>query len=417
MHQRRVVGGTGQPGELDMTGEDIQGEARRLREQGPATRALLPAGVEVAVITDYGLAQRLLRLDNQSVSTDARQHWPRFEDVPDDWPLINWIAVKNAFSAYGAEHGRLRSLLTKAFAARRVGELEPTIRRIRDELLAALASEAPAVEGPVDLCTRYTEALPLLVIADLFGIPESGCDAFRSTVATMFSTSRSGAEVSAAYQQLQALLADLVSAKRAVPGEDLTTALIQARDGDERLSEDELRETLLMLVAAGWRTTAGLLDHAVVNLTTHRGQLADVLAGRVEWRDVIEETLRRDAPLASRILRVTVDDVRDEETGEFFPRGTVLVMCYAGTGRDREVYGPGADEFDVHRARKGHLSFGHGPHHCLGAPLARLEAEVALPGLFDAFPGLDLAVPAEELPRCRSFIENGFQRVPVWLGP
>jgi cytochrome P450 len=225
--------------------------------------------------------------------------------------------------------------------------------------------------------------------------------------------------MTAAYERLCVVLTELVAAKRESPGDDLTSGLIAARDDqdDTALSEQELLDTLVLMVSAGHETTVNLIDNAVHALLTRPEQLAHVREGRAGWDDVVEETLRADAPVASLPLRYAVEDIVLSELGG--PEGTVItkgeaiLASYAAAGRDPERHGKDADQFDVTRADKEHLAFGHGVHRCLGAPLGRLEALIALPALFDRFPGLRLAVPAEELTSVDSFISNGHRALPV----
>lgn len=182
------------------------------------------------------------------------------------------------------------------------------------------------------------------------------------------------------------------------------------------MSEKELVDNLIMLLSAGCEPTVNLMANAVVLLLREPGQLELVRSGRASWGDVVEEALRVEAPGANAILRYAVEDVRVGET--VIPRGDALVIGFAAAGRDPGVHGEDAERFDVTRAtRREHLSFGHGVHYCLGAPLARLEAEIALQALFARFPGMRLAVEPGALRPTESFISNGPREVPVLLGP
>nr|BFE50746.1 hypothetical protein GCM10017745_41730 [Saccharothrix mutabilis subsp. capreolus] len=215
-------------------------------------------------------------------------------------------------------------------------------------------------------------------------------------------------------ERLYALLHGLVEAKRRDPGDDLADGLIAARDEDgSRLTEQELVDTLILVLAAGHETTVNLLDHAITALLTHPEQRRRVETGDVSWADVVEETLRWQAPVAHLPLRYAVEDVAVD--GTVIARGDAVLAGYAAAGRDPEHHGPTAAEFDPGRADKTHLSFGFGAHYCLGAPLARLEAELALPALFARFPDLALAVPPSDLAPLPSFISNGHATLPVRL--
>ncbi|MCX4678704.1 cytochrome P450 [Streptomyces sp. NBC_01433] len=401
---------------LDPRGSDRHGEDAALRIRGPLTRVDV-LGVEAWSISDPALLRRLL-LDSR-VSKDARQHWPAFPDkVVGVWALELWVAVENMFTAYGEEHRRLRRTIGPAFAARRINALAPVIEQLTAELLDALATTPPG--EPADLRERFAYPLPIGVISHLAGLPESVRPRFRRTVDVIFSTSHSPEETTAAVQDLYALLTDLIATKRAAPGHDLTSALIAARDteGDgSALTEAELRDTLLLVINAGFETTVNLLDQAITALLTHPGQLAHIRAGRVGWKDVVEESLRHEAPLAHLPMRFAVEDIPLPEHGTTIRRGDAILPSYAAANRHPDLHGPGADDFDTTRSDKTHFSFGYGMHLCLGAALGRLEAEIALRALFERFPRLALAVPPHQLHPKPSFISNGHSELPAVIHP
>ncbi|WP_324789595.1 cytochrome P450 [Streptomyces sp. H51] len=405
---------------IDPTGRDIHGEAARIRERGPVTPVELPDGVAAWAVSDPGLLRRLLT--DPRVSKDPRRHWSSWinGEIAPEWPLFTWVAVQNMFTAYGGEHKRLRALVSKAFTARRTAALQPRIEEITRNLLDRV--ERAGRDGRVvDLREDFCYPLPIQVISELFGLPEDQGAELRAVVDGIFHTSATPEEVTDIYTRFYAALARLVALKRESPGDDLTTALIAARDDEDgtRLSEQELLDTLVLMVSAGHETTVNLLDNAVHALLTHPDQLALVRDGGASWDDVIEETLRVEAPVASLPLRYAVEDLVMEEfggpAGVVIGKGEAILAAYAAAGRHPERYGDDADRFDVTRVDKEHLSFGHGVHFCLGAPLGRLEARIALPALFDRFPGLRPAVPGQELEPVDSFISNGHRSLPVHL--
>jgi cytochrome P450 len=254
------------------------------------------------------------------------------------------------------------------------------------------------------------------VISQLFGVPDDRRGGLRKIVDTVFDTTATPEQAQANGIAMYELLAGLVAAKRANPGDDLTSALVNVRDEENgTLNETELVDTLILMLSAGHETTVNLLDQAITGLLTHPEQLALVRSGERSWSDVVEEALRWQAPVPYLLLRYAVEDI--DIDGVHIPKGDAILPAYAAAGRDPAVHGATADEFDVTRAGKQHHAFGYGVHHCLGAPLARLEAEVALPALFERFPDLAFAVPAAELTPMHSFLSNGHTSLPALRRP
>jgi cytochrome P450 len=439
------VGRGGCPYAMDGLGRDVQGEGALLRGQGEAVRVVLPGGVGAWAVTDPAVIRGLLT--DGRVSKDAYRHWPAWQrgEVGAEWPLAVWVSVQNLVTSYGAEHRRLRGLMGSAFTARRMGLLGPRVGEIAAVLLDGMEAAArEARGGVVDVRGLYAQPLPSRVMLELFGIPEEFRGALREIIEGFFATGVSLEDARRNYAALYRTMGELVAFKRRRPGEDLTSALIAAGSGADPadpaaasdltdltdvagaggpeapkgggLSEKELVDNLIMLLSAGCEPTVNLLANAVVLLLRDPGQLELVRSGRASWGDVVEEALRVEAPGANAILRYAVEDVRVGET--VIPRGDALVIGFAAAGRDPRVHGEDAERFDVMRAtRREHLSFGHGVHYCLGAPLARLEAEIALQALFLRFPGMRLAVEPGALRPTESFISNGPREVPVLLGP
>ncbi|MEU1372463.1 cytochrome P450 [Streptomyces triculaminicus] len=397
---------------LDTTGRDIHAEGARIRERGPVARVELPGGVEGWSVTGYEMAKQVLS-DPRFVKDP--QKWPAFAagEIPSNWPLIGWLLMDNMTTNDGDDHMRLRKLIQRGFTTRQVEATRPLIENIVRDLLDRLADTPPG--EVVDLKGRFATPLPARVICDMFGVPESARAAALRGAGVNVSTSITGDEAEANVEQWHRELYELAELKRRTPGEDLTSLLLAAREADgTHLSDEEMVGTLHLMLGAGSETLMNALSHAVLALLTQPDQRELLVRGKVSWDDVIEETLRVQAPVAQLPLRFATEDVTLGDV--VVRRGDPVLMGFAAVGRDPEVHGASAGEFDATRADKTHLSFGHGVHFCLGAPLARLELKIALPALFERFPDLSLAVAPEELEPQGTFIMNGHKELPVRLG-
>ncbi|MEN8649091.1 cytochrome P450 [Streptomyces sp. 21So2-11] len=401
-----------QPFVLDPAGSNIHAEADKLRGSGPAVRVILPGGIPAWYITSHVLLKALLTDDR--VSKDPNQHWPAWMNGEhhDTW-ISNWVGVTNMFTAYSTGHRRLRKLIAPAFTARRTTTMKPRIEGITQTLLDAMAA-LPHGES-VDLKAAYAHPLPMQVICDLYGLPHDSRPDMARLVSRIFDTTITPEQAAATHGEIHAVLTELVALKRRAPGDDMTSVLVASRDEDgSHLSEGELLDTLLLIISAGHETTVNLIGNAVHALLTHPEQLHLLRTGDASWNAVIEETLRWSPSIANLPLRYAVDDIH-VSGGPTINKGDAILATYAAAGHDPDQHGPTARQFDITRLTPEHLAFGHGVHHCLGAPLARLEAATALPALFDRFPDLTLAAPADSLQPVDSFISDGLRSLPVHL--
>ncbi|TXS49114.1 cytochrome P450 family protein [Streptomyces sp. t39] len=398
---------------LDPTASDPDSEHRDLRERGAATPVDI-LGVRAWSVSDPALLKELLT--SKDVSKDGRAHWPAFAETVTTWPLALWIAVENMFTAYGADHHRLRRMIAPALSARRAAALQADIEVIATGILDHLDT-LPA-GGTVDLREQLAYPLPIAVIGRLMGVPSGRRAEFRTVVDNVFATHLTAEEQAANTAALYGLLDGLIQVKRAEPGEDMTSLLIATRDeeGDgSGLGDAELRDTLLLMISAGYETTANVIDQAVTALLSDPRQLAHVREGRCTWQDVVEETLRHQPAVKHLPLRYARADIPLPD-GRMIRAGEAILASYAAANRHPDWHRD-ADLFDATRPGKDHLAFGHGVHFCLGAPLARLEVATALRLFFERFPDARLATEPDRLERMPSLISNGHTSVPVHLRP
>ncbi|WP_328947288.1 cytochrome P450 [Streptomyces sp. NBC_00250] len=400
---------------MDPSGGCPHADNARLLAEGAVAPVILPGEIEgMAVLGHEALRDFLSHPD----VAKGPQHFTALTEgrIPEGWPLRTFATVPGMTTSDGADHRRLRTLVSSAFTARRVEELRPRVETVTAGLLDGLAEAAVTGDGVADLRRHYALPLPLGVICELLGVDAAHQDRLHHLSGLIVATDTEPARAVAANREVLALLASIAGEKATAPGDDLTSALIAARDEDgDRLSEPELIGTLLLLIIAGHETTMNLVTNAVRALCAHRDQLALVTAGRATWSDVVEETLRWNSPVSYFPFRYPTRDLTVD--GTLIPQGTPVLAGYSAAGRDTKAHGPDADRFDLTRTTTvKHLSLGHGPHYCLGAPLARMEAAIALEALFTRFPDLDLAVPDAELHRHAGFVGNSVRALPVRPG-
>jgi cytochrome P450 PksS len=316
--------------------------------------------------------------------------------------------TRNMLDLDPPDHTRLRALVQKAFSPRLVEETRGRVQVLADDLVEAVRGR-----GRMDLIRDFALPIPTTVIAEMLGVPADDRHRFHRWSASMISAGSSGWRMLKAVPGALAFLRyirRLVQARRTDPRDDLVTALVQAEDSGERLSEDELLAMVFLLLVAGYETTVNLIGNGALALLDHPGQMERLRDEPTLIRPAVEELLRYDGPLETATERYAREDVAI--AGVTVPRGSMVFAALASANRDARQFAD-PDALDLAREPNRHLAFGLGSHYCLGAPLARLEGQVAIATLLRRLPGLRLAVPRASLRWRSGLVLRGLKSLPV----
>jgi cytochrome P450 len=385
--------------------QDPVGFFARLRESRPVVPVWMPDFGRVWLITRYA--------DVRAALAD-----PRVVNQPSDSPGGGASVPGTATGVHALlntdppDHTRLRRLVQKAFTPRRAAQLRPRT----EEIAAGLLDELAASGDVVDLLDGYARPLPITVISELLGVPVRDREWIWVTVTDY---GKGGDELQRVPRELAAYFAALVAAKRAEPGDDLLSALTVAHDSadgdgtDTALTATELLSAAYHLVMAGFDTTVNLIASGTLALLTHPEEMARLRQDPSLLPAAVEELLRFTSPVNHVTVRFTTEDLPVGDV--VIPAGERVLIATSSADRDPSQF-PDPDRLDLGRDSAGHVAFGHGIHYCVGAPLARMEAEVALGALLTRFPELSLAVAPHELRWRPVSLMNGLESLTVRLG-
>ena len=392
--------------------QDPHAHFARLREEGPVTPVVLPHGDRVWLVTRYG--------DVRAALADPRLHkdWAGKLTAPDWTPdAVTGYLSMHLLNADPPDHTRLRKLVSRAFTARRVAGLRPRVEAITADLLDALDARFALLketggQEAVDLIEALAFPLPVTVICELLGVPVGDREKFGEWSHAMVDSAGEPGAFRAAGTAMFYYFTELVAAKRAHPADDMISALVETRDTDDSLTERELIAMLFLLLVAGHETTTNLIASGVLALLTNPSQLDRLRSDPSLLPGAVEELLRFVNPLNHATDRFTLEPV---EIGGVTIPAREWVLCVTSSANLDPARFPDAERLDVARDAGGHLAFGHGIHYCLGAPLARLEGEVAFGALLSRFPSLSLAAEASSLRWRPSSLIHGLEKLPVRL--
>ncbi len=311
-------------------------------------------------------------------------------------------------------HTRLRRLVTRAFTSRRIKDIEPRIRTIANELLDRIARQ-----DSFDLMNDFAGPLPVIVIAEMLGVPPEEHAQFKTWSNQIIEGGRGsfrgaapGEEVKARSQELRAYLANQIERRRREPGEDLITALVQAHDEGGALAADELLAFVVLLLLAGNETTTNLIGNGTLALMRHPDQLSRLRGDLTLMPTAIDEMLRFDSPVQSTVRSC---NVAANVGGTDVAVGELVFVILAAANHDPAQF-ENPDAFDIARTPNDHMAFGEGIHFCLGANLARMEGAIAISSMLERFPKLRLANPGAALEYRGSYLLRGLKALPMSMG-
>lgn len=381
----------------------------QMRAQGPVYQnAGMSENQLIWFVTGYAEAEAVLRDHKRFVKNYRNTMTPeQLAQLPATSRLAQ-LLDNHMLNHDGQAHLRQRNLVNKAFTTRMVNGMQPRVQQIADELLDQVQSR-----GEMDLIDEYAFPLPIVVIAELLGVPAADRDRFRAWSDAFVTPARTEEEWRRTEQLLIAFteyLGEIFAARRQEPRNDLISALIGAEEGGDRLSEEELYSMVVLLIVAGHETTVNLIGNGTLALLRNPEQLALLKANPALMPNAIEELLRYDGPVERATMRFAAEDLHIGE--HLIRRSEPVIVVLGGADRDPAQFAQ-PDTLDLTRAENRHLAFGYGVHYCVGAPLARMEGRVALDTLLRRLPNLRLAAPVEELTWRFNPILRGMQHLPV----
>jgi cytochrome P450 len=385
----------------------------QLRSTAPVHRVTLPDGRRVWLVTRYDDVASVLK--DERFAKDWRnapppEQLPKVSPIP--WEMTK-LQIGNFLFADPPDHQRLRGLVSKAFTPRLIEQMRGRVQAIADALLDAVQDK-----GEMDLIDDYAYPLSITVIAELLGIPAEDRYKFREWTVTAVSRNMTQEYTEKVLIPHMLAFTDYLRAmfeeKRKNPKEDLISALVWAEEAGDKLSEDELLGVLLLLLVAGYETTANLIGNGTLALLQHPDQLQKLRDDPSLIKAAIEELLRYDGPFEITTERFAREDVAIGET--VIPKGEMVLAVIAAADHDPERF-PEPNTLDVTRTDNKHIAFGKGIHFCLGAPLARMEGQIAIGTLLRRMPNLRLKGSPESLTWRTGLLIRGLEGLPVEFSP
>jgi cytochrome P450 PksS len=379
----------------------------RLRREAPVYRTVLPDKQPAWIVSRYDDVAMVLKDDRFS-----KQFRTMFEANPNlkmPWiPKVFLPLLRHMLHTDPPDHTRLRALVQQAFKPTLVERLRPRIAELSEELLAAAKKK-----NPFDLISQFALPIPATIIAEMLGVPVKDRHKFHKWSAKMLALG------GLPFRMLRALpsawkfsnyLRRLIAVKRAAPQDDLLSALVLAEENGQKLNDDELVAMVFLLLIAGHETTVNLIGNGLLALLEHPDQMQQLRRQPDLMKSAVEELLRFTSPVETGTERYTKEDVTI--AGVTIPRGSLVLAAIASANRDEQHF-PNPNQLDFAREPNKHLAFGLGAHYCLGAPLARLEAQIAFGVLLENTSAILLSVTKDKLRWRRGLILRGVESLPL----
>jgi cytochrome P450 PksS len=396
---------------VNITSREFKAQAiefyARLRRESPVYRTTLPDRQPAWLVVRYDDVEMVLK--DERFSKEFRTLFEANPNLKPPWiPKALMPLMRHMLHSDPPDHTRLRALVQKAFKPSLVERLRPRIEQLTEQLLNDAKKS-----NSIDLIKQFALPIPAIIIAEMLGVPVADRHKFHRWSKSMMNTS------AARFRMLRALptawlftryLRQLINAKRAAPEDDLLSGLVLAEEGGDKLNENELVAMIFLLLIAGHETTVNLIGNGTLALVEHPDQMVRLRSDPSLMKSAVEELLRFTSPVETATERYAKQDVTI--AGVSIPRGSLVLAAIASANRDEKHF-PNPDQLDIAREPNKHLSFGLGPHYCLGAPLARLEAQIALTSLLERTSAIRLSVPPGKIRWRRGLILRGLESLPL----
>ena len=387
---------------------------QRFRDAGPVHHVTFPHGADVWLVTRYDDVRALLQdprvfKDGTRMNEMFARHTGTY--VEDEKPDVGFDdeLSQHMLNSDPPRHTRLRSLVSKAFTLRRMEAFRPRINQLVGEMLDAIENR-----DDVDLVGEYAQPLPIVIICDVLGIPFEDREQFQQWAVELVGAGHPPEVVQAASDSVTEYGRQVINEKRKNPGDDMVSALVAGAEGGDRLTDDELVAMIFLFTVAGHITSQHTLSNGILSLLSNPDQLAKLRSDLSIMPQAIDELMRYDGGVGVATFRFTSEEIEVADT--VIPKDQILALSILSAHRDDRRF-PNANMLDLDRRPNGVLGFGHGPHFCIGQPLAKIQTDVALTQLLTRFPDLRMTADPSTFGWEQSTLLRGLLKLPTATTP